>query len=76
MASREGVRFIFVQPQVGKQAVERIAQAIGGEVVVIDPLSDNVPGNMRRVAIAIRDALDQTPPPAGHHDESEHDHEH
>lgn len=74
-----GVPVIFVQPQTGRRIAETVAKAIGGEVVVLDPLGENVPGNLRRVARAIREALDlsipvEAAPSPAVHDES-HDEE-
>jgi zinc transport system substrate-binding protein len=49
-ARREGVKVIFVQPQVGTKSAEQVAAAIGGRVVVIDPLAADYVGSLRRAA--------------------------
>ncbi|MGE5152815.1 MAG: metal ABC transporter solute-binding protein, Zn/Mn family [Bdellovibrio bacteriovorus] len=49
-ARREGVKVIFVQPQVGSKSAEQVAAAIGGRVVVIDPLAADYVGSLRRAA--------------------------
>jgi len=56
-ARDEGVRVIFVQPQFDMGSAERIAEAIGGVVVPIDPLARDYVGNLQRVAATIREAL-------------------
>jgi len=48
-----GIRVVFVQPQFDRRAAEQLAKAIGGKVVVIDPLSADYIANMRRVADAL-----------------------
>jgi zinc transport system substrate-binding protein len=52
-AKDEGVRVIFVQPQFSKRSAERIADAIGGAVVPIDPLALDYVRNLERVAAAV-----------------------
>jgi zinc transport system substrate-binding protein len=49
-ARRDGIRVIFVQPQLNPASAEQVAQAIGGQVAVIDPLSGDYFANLRRVA--------------------------
>ena len=55
----ENVRVIFVQPQFNTRPAERVAHAIGGRVVAIDPLSPNYADNLRRVARVIAEAARQ-----------------
>ena len=49
-ARKEKIRVIFVQPQLSKRAAEQIADAIGGRVVPIDPLSADYINNMRKIS--------------------------
>jgi zinc transport system substrate-binding protein len=49
-AKADGVRVIFVQKQFGRDAADAVAQAIGGEVVEIDPLAEDFLANTRAVA--------------------------
>lgn len=49
-ARQSGVRVVFVQPQFSQKEAETIAQAIGGEVVAVDPLAPDYIDNLRRVA--------------------------
>lgn len=57
-AAREaGVRVIFVQPQFSERSARRVAEAIGGEVLAVDPLAEDYAANLRRVARAFRDAM-------------------
>ena len=57
IAKNEGVRVIFVQPQFSKRSTTRIAEAIDGVVVPINPLARDYIANLERVAGAVRDAL-------------------
>ena len=59
MAKDEGVRVIFVQPQFSKKSAKRIADAIGGAVVPIDPLARDYVGNLEQVAAAVLLAIGQ-----------------
>lgn len=52
-AKASGIRVVFVQPQFSRKAAEQVARAIGGEVVVIDPLAEDLLGNLRHVGEAI-----------------------
>jgi zinc transport system substrate-binding protein len=52
-AKREGIGVVFVQPQFNRRAAERVAEAIGGRVIPIDPLSPNYFVNLRAVSAAI-----------------------
>jgi zinc transport system substrate-binding protein len=52
-----GVKVIFVQPQFSTKAASTVAQAIGGEVVKIDPLALDWAGNLKKAALQVRKAL-------------------
>jgi zinc transport system substrate-binding protein len=56
-AKADGVRVIFVQKQFGRDAADAVAQAIGGEVVEIDPLAEDFLANTRAVAQTLARAL-------------------
>lgn len=56
-ARRHKIRVIFVQPQFSTKSARTIAAAIGGHVVVADPLAEDWAGNLRRQTIKFRDAL-------------------
>lgn len=56
-ARREGVRVVFVQPQFDMRLAERIAEAIDGGVVAVDPLAADYVDNLRRVAQQFAAAL-------------------
>jgi zinc transport system substrate-binding protein len=49
-ARREKVHVVFAAPQFSTKAAEVIAQEIGGEVVLIDPLARDWNANLRHVA--------------------------
>lgn len=57
MAKDEGVRVIFVQPQFSSRSAKRVAEAIGGAVVPIDPLARDYIANLEQVATTVREAL-------------------
>lgn len=50
LGKREGVKVIFVQTQFSRRTAETIATAIGARVVAVDPLAENYPQNLLRVA--------------------------
>ena len=49
-ARREGIRVVFVQPQSDPRFAARIAEAIGGQLIAIDPLAPDYLTNLREVA--------------------------
>jgi len=49
-ARKEGVKTIFIQPQFDKRMAAQIAKAIDGDVVSIDPLSEDYIDNLRKTA--------------------------
>jgi zinc transport system substrate-binding protein len=55
-AKKDGVRVIFVQPQIAGQTADAIARAIGAEVRKLDPLAFDLPANLRKVAKEIASA--------------------
>ena len=58
-AKEAGVKLIFVQPQFTKRSAETVAEAIGGAVVVLDPLAEDYLDNLLHVANTIQKALGQ-----------------
>ncbi len=56
-AKAENVQVIFVQPQFDPRSAESVAQAIGGRVVLLDSLAENVAGNLEIMATKIEQAL-------------------
>jgi zinc transport system substrate-binding protein len=56
-ARADGVKVIFVQPQFDPRSAEKVAMAIGGKVVPLDPLAENSVENMKIMAVKIADAL-------------------
>ncbi|MCG8473296.1 MAG: zinc ABC transporter substrate-binding protein [Desulfobacterales bacterium] len=52
-AKRDKARVIFVQPQFDRHAAEKIAHAIGGSVVALDPLSEDYLKNLKKMATNI-----------------------
>jgi zinc transport system substrate-binding protein len=57
LAKQENARIIFVQPQFDRQAAQKIADAVNGAVVSINPLAYDYLDNMEQMANTIADAL-------------------
>lgn len=57
-AREEGIRVVFAQPEFSTKAAETIAQEIGGEVLLINPLALDWLANMRKVAQTFAEVLD------------------
>ncbi|MBI5865973.1 MAG: zinc ABC transporter substrate-binding protein [Planctomycetes bacterium] len=56
-AKQTGTKTIFCQPQFSDRAARAVAEAIGGRVVMLDPLSADYPRNMLAIAEQIAAAL-------------------
>lgn len=56
-ARRSEVKVIFVQPQFSTKSAELVAAQIGGEVAFADPLAEDWPANLQKVALAFEAAL-------------------
>jgi zinc transport system substrate-binding protein len=56
-ARKEGVKVIFVQPQFDPGSAKNVAKGIGGKVVPLDSLAENVVENMGKMGVAIANAL-------------------
>lgn len=56
-AKEAGVKVIFVQPEFDTKSAGAVAAAIDGEVVPLDALAEDVPGNLRIMATKIEAAL-------------------
>ena len=56
-AKADGAKVIFVQPQFDSRSGAVIAAAIGGEVVPLDALAEDVTGNLETIANKISTAL-------------------
>ena len=57
LARQEKARVIFVQPQFDAQAARKIAQAVNGAVISIDPLAYDYLNNLAQMADTISNAL-------------------
>lgn len=57
IARREGIRTIFVQPQYRSPVVQTLANEIGADVKILDPLAKDYIGNMETVIERIAEAL-------------------
>ena len=53
LARREGIKVVFVQPQIASRGAEAIARAIGARLETLDPLASDVIDNLLRAARAI-----------------------
>ena len=58
-AKREKASVIFVQPQFSKESARVVAEEVGARVATLDPLAPDWLANMKRVAMALEDALNQ-----------------
>ena len=56
MARQQGIKVVFVQPQIASRGAEAIAQAIGARLDTLDPLAPDVLDNLVRAAKAIADS--------------------
>jgi zinc transport system substrate-binding protein len=56
-AKEDGVKVIFVQPQFDATSAKTVADAIGGEVVPLDALAEDVGENLDIIAGKIQSAL-------------------
>lgn len=56
-AKAENIQVIFVQPQFSQTAAQQVARSIKGRVVTIDPLAEDVVGNLRQVGATLAQAL-------------------
>ncbi len=56
-ARKDGIKVIFVQPQFSEKSAETIAHAIGGKVVVADPLAEDWKNNLLHVAAKFKSAF-------------------
>ena len=56
-AREQDIKVIFAQPQVSTKGAEVVAKAIGGRVVLADPLSADWAGNLREIAEKFEEAL-------------------
>lgn len=54
---KDSVRTIFVQPQFSRKAAQAVAEAIGGEVIPLDPLARNYIDNLVEISAKIAAAL-------------------
>lgn len=58
LARRQRIRVIFVQQQFSRRTAQTIAQAIDARVIAVDPLAEDYPDNLRRVAAAFARAME------------------
>jgi zinc transport system substrate-binding protein len=56
-AKAEGVRVIFVQPQMASRSADRVAEAIGGAAVPMDDLAKDYIANLADMAEKVRKAM-------------------
>jgi len=57
LAKEKGIRVIFVQPQFSSSSARAVAQAIGGAVVPMDPLSGDYLENLEAMAESLKEGL-------------------
>jgi zinc transport system substrate-binding protein len=54
-------RVIVVQPQFSRRSAAAVAQAVGAEILVLDPLAADYEANLRHIAAALAAALQPAP---------------
>lgn len=54
LAKKEGIRVVFAEQQFSTKEAETVARAIGGKVVLLDPMQADVIANLSRIAATIR----------------------
>ena len=54
MAKAEGVKLIFVQPQFNQASAKSLADSIGGQVVEMDPLEQDVFASLKKIADQVK----------------------
>lgn len=64
-AKAAGARTILVQPQFPQRSADAVARAIGGRVLVADPLEPDYPAGLRHLTDVLQDALGCTGAKAG-----------
>lgn len=52
-AKKEGVKIIFVQPEFSQESGKKIAQAINGTVVMLNPLNPDYINNLKSISLEI-----------------------
>jgi zinc transport system substrate-binding protein len=57
LAKANGIKTIFVEPQYNPKMADRMANEIGGKVVIIDPLAENYIENMKHIGETIAQSL-------------------
>lgn len=58
-AKERNIHVIFVQKQFSSAAARMVAEAIGGRIETVDPLAENYPENLRRVASIFAEVMTQ-----------------
>jgi zinc transport system substrate-binding protein len=53
-AKADGVKLILAQPQFSSASAEKVARAIGGQVLTVNDLARDVPATLRQLAEAVR----------------------
>ena len=51
------IKAVFVQPQFSSQAAQTIAQSLGGQIILVDPLAPDWKKNLQQVAVKFQTAL-------------------
>jgi zinc transport system substrate-binding protein len=59
LARREKIRAVFIPPQFSRKSAQILSRALGARIVSADPLAEDWARNLKQVATAFRDTLDQ-----------------
>ncbi len=60
-ARADGARFVYIQPQIQAPSAQRLAEAIGAELIVLDPLAEQWASNLRSIAQTMADGFAAAP---------------
>jgi len=59
LARRDGARVLFVEPQQSSREARTFADAVGARIVPLDPLAEDYPENLERMAETLAGALEE-----------------
>ncbi len=62
-AKRQGVKTVFVQPEFDPESARAVADALGGQVVPLNGLGENVIADIEDIAMKIETAMRESSPP-------------
>lgn len=58
IAREEGIKTIFVQPQISGQSAKAVAEVVGAKLTILDPMATDIPANLLALADMIVASLE------------------